>query len=200
MDDEEVRRSWYHLEIGAREPICRAVESVTPLSVQGHYFSYFLTIRLDARCFGRGARALLEVRRRGKHPAAIVWSPLNKRRYHHEPGSPGLGFTYRCAVPHRVGTPPTLGFRRRTVSYEWACPFFHRPKISIASCVTRLTFLSWCPSTRRANWWRKFSVFFLEIFLELGWLRKNRTVKLHLSLSGATSTNFFLFIFQLLRK
>ena len=95
---------------------------MTPLSAQGHYFSYFLTIRLDARCFGRGARALLEVRRRGKHPAAIVWSPLNKRRYHRESGSSASpGFTYRCAVPRRrvvsrrlassrVGTPPTLKF------------------------------------------------------------------------------------------
>ena len=87
---------------GGGEKIGRAAESVTPVSAQGHYFSYFLTIRLDARCLGRGARALLEVRRRGKHPAAIVWSPLNKRRYHRESGSPASpGFTYRRAVPRR---------------------------------------------------------------------------------------------------
>lgn len=43
-------------------------------------------------------RALLEVRRRGKHPAAIVWSPLNKRRYHRGPGSPGLHTAARGAA------------------------------------------------------------------------------------------------------
>lgn len=195
-------RKFDRLEIGAREPIRRAVESVTPLSVQGHYFSYFLTIRLDARCFGRGARALLEVRRRGKHPAAIVWSPLNKRRYHREPGSPGLGFTYRCAVPRRVGTPPTLGFRRCTVSYEWACPFFRRPEIFMASCVTRLALVPFNSTRKLMELTKKVQLFFLDFFWNWDGCEK-KTVELHLSLSGATSTNFFfnfLFIFQLLRK
>ena len=40
----------------------------------------------------------MEVRRRGKHPAAIVWSPLNKRRYHRGPGSPGLHTAARGAA------------------------------------------------------------------------------------------------------
>lgn len=87
-----------------------------------HYFSYFLTICLWTRGDSEVEEeplALLEVRRRGKRPAAIVWSRLNKRRYHRtrllvpRPGCLRI-LTYRLASSLRRDIKTSLipGFRR----------------------------------------------------------------------------------------
>lgn len=71
-------------------PIDRAVSRDATFGTGPHYFSYFLTIRRwmprdsetkEETSLG-GPLAFSKVRRRGKHPAVIVWSRLNKRRYH----------------------------------------------------------------------------------------------------------------------
>lgn len=69
----------------------RAVNRDATFGTEAHYFSYSLTIRpwtrggdseAEEEPFSGGPSALLEVRRRRKCPAAIVWGRFNKRRCH----------------------------------------------------------------------------------------------------------------------
>jgi len=119
----------------------RAVNRDATFGTESHYFSYSLTIRpwtrggdseAEEELLSGGPSALLEVRRRRKCPAAIVWGRFNKRRCHrtrlsllflflslflslsyfsiHLPYTDVLLTSRRCYVNI---TPPTLKFRSK---------------------------------------------------------------------------------------